>query len=310
MQRMWRCNKCFVGGCSDVEAKDARCLPWMVSVSKDCSISLSMLVYTWTWTSRLLVVSNDFATAIRGKQQMELGACNTKRERHSSHKKGLCKKDVAPPQLFGTLYTFRPLKHWTWFHTMLSTIIDDIAFTGLLMFEKQVLTFPFIKGNVICKKDVLKLVHFVCEYMLLWTVSKLSPKQSVEPVELSCPHLSSFPRSRPSRPTPEATAADGFPEKAPEAKRRSTWRRGRATERLQGSCCPKGPRWTQRGKMARGLGGRKQGQKSRLSNLGHFKKCFGLEILRKMSAFSVDVWERCDFPLLNMRQILGSMITM
>ena len=116
------------GGCSDVEAKDARCVPWMVSVSKDCSISLSMLAYTWTLTSTLLVVtSNDFAPAIRGKQQMELGgtrssktdayvtfigaSCNTKRERHSSHKKGLCKKDVAPPQLFGTLYTFRPLKH-------------------------------------------------------------------------------------------------------------------------------------------------------------------------------------------------------
>ena len=137
----------------------------------------------------------------------------------------------------------------------------------------------------------------------------LSPKQSVEPVELSSPQFSSFPRSRPLRPTPEATAADVFPEKAPEATRHSTRRHTTATWRLQSFCCPKAPPWTQRGSMARGLGGRKRGQKSCLSNLGHFKKCFGLEILRKMSAFSVDVWERCDFPLLNMRQIFGSMIT-
>ena len=74
-----------------------------------------------------VMVTNDFAPAIRGKQQMELGgtrssktdayvtsiraSCNAKRECHSSQKKGLCKKDVAPPQLFGTLCTFRPLKY-------------------------------------------------------------------------------------------------------------------------------------------------------------------------------------------------------
>ena len=119
----------------------------------------------------------------------------------------------------------------------------------------------------------------------------LSPKQSVEPVEHSCPQLSSFPRSRPLRPTGGRRPRG----KAPEATRRSTWRRGTATIMLQSFCCPKAPRWTPRRTMAWGLGGRKRGQKYRLSNLGHFKKCFGLEILRKTSAFSVDVWERCDF---------------
>ena len=80
------------------------------------------------------------------------------------------------------------------------------------MFEKQVITFPFIKGNVICKKDVLNLVHFVCVYILLWTVSKmLSPKQLVEPVEHSCPQLSSFPRSRPLRPTPRSHGGRRLP---------------------------------------------------------------------------------------------------
>ena len=50
--RIWPCKECqgvrnALWGCSDVEAKDARCVPWMVSVSKDCSISLSMLAYSW-----------------------------------------------------------------------------------------------------------------------------------------------------------------------------------------------------------------------------------------------------------------------
>ena len=46
------------------------------------------------------------------------------------------------------------------------------------MFKEQVITFPFIKGSVIYKKDVLKLVQFVCECFLLGTVLKmLSPSR-------------------------------------------------------------------------------------------------------------------------------------
>ena len=39
----------------------------------------------------------------------------------------------------------------------------------------------------------------------------LSPKQSVEPVELSCPQFSSFPRSRPLRPTPRSHGGRRLP---------------------------------------------------------------------------------------------------
>ena len=46
-----------------------------------------------------------------------------------------------------------------------------------------------------------------------------------------------------------------------------------------------------------------------VSNLGHLKKVFGIEILAKMFAFSANVWQSCGFPPLNMRQMLGSMIT-
>ena len=42
----------------------------------------------------------------------------------------------------------------------------------------------------------------------------------------------------------------------------------------------------------RGMGSR---ARNRVSNLGHLKKFFRLEILRKMFAFSANVWERCDF---------------
>ena len=40
----------------------------------------------------------------------------------------------------------------------------------------------------------------------------------------------------------------------------------------------------------------KQGQKSRLSNLEHFRKVFRAWNFEKRFAFSVNVWERCDFP--------------
>ena len=256
------------GGCSDVDAKDAFCVPWVVSISNDCSI---FLLDCWTWISRLLtnllqhseanrrwnswarntrieedvfdatqkenriwpckecegvrnalwglfwcasegctlramdgfrikglqhilvnvsvyldlnfqttvMVTNDFAPAIRGKQQMELGgtrssktdayvtsmgaSCNTKHERHSSQKKGLCKKDVAPPQLVGTLYTLDPWNIGPDFTPCYQLELMTLFLLALSMVEKQVLTFPFIKGNVIYKKDALKLVPFVCE---------------------------------------------------------------------------------------------------------------------------------------------------
>ena len=117
-------------------------------------------------------------------------------------------------------------------------------------------------------------------------------------IELSCPQRSSFPAA-------SATAADGLG-KAFEARRRCTTRRSSATSRLQSFCSQKGPWWTPRRTMARGLRGR---AKSRLHNLRHFGGFPSLEILRKMVEFSANVVQNREFPALNMQKMLGSMIT-
>ena len=54
--RIWPCKECqgvkmLCGGCSDVDAKDACCVPWMVSISKDCSIAVVLLDLTFRTTN-------------------------------------------------------------------------------------------------------------------------------------------------------------------------------------------------------------------------------------------------------------------
>ena len=56
-------------------------------------------------------------------------------------------------------------------------------------------------------------------------------------------------------------------------------------------------------------GASKAGPGNPVSDLGHYKILFGFEILRKMPTCSANVWQSSGFPPLNMRQMLGSMIT-
>ena len=146
-------------------------------------------------------------------------------------------------------------------------------------FERQVLTFRFIKGNVIYKKDVLNLVHFVCVYMLLWRVSKmLNPRDSLFVCRLNGwgrhPAASAF--------SPSSAAATDGPGKAPEATRRSTWPCLEARWRLRSFCWAKELGWTPRTTTVWGppVGTR---VRNAVSNLGYPQKMLGSVLTGNMS---------------------------
>ena len=126
-----------------------------------------------------------------------------------------------------------------------------------------------------CKQHALKLVQCVCECFLLWTVWSCwiqnIHRSFVERVQSSAVH--NFRRLHVVD-LCEATAADG-PGKAPEVGRRSTWLRARARWRLRSSWSQKAPRWMPRTTVARGPRGR---ARNPVSNLGHLRKFFGIEI--------------------------------
>ena len=145
-----------------------------------------------------------------------------------------CKKDVTPERsdphhsFFWTVYTFGPLRSWIWFQSMLSTNWPIWRHCGYYMHIVS------LKGNVICKKHVLKLVGGV---FVIWFFVNIFFFETVWRCWIQNIRLS----------------ADQLPTKPPEGTRRSTWRRSMATWMLQSFCCPKGLRWMPRPTMARGL---------------------------------------------------------
>ena len=100
--------------------------------------------------------------------------------------------------------------------------------------------------------------------------------------ELSFPTTFVVSAASASRPT--------APGKPPEATRRCTWRRATATSRLRSFCSPKGPQWTPRTTMARGLQWWEAGRRNRVSDLGHLRRFFrawNSWILRTMDALNI-----------------------
>ena len=158
-----------------------------------------------------------------------------------------------------------------WKHTIKLLIIDSISL------------------NVICwKQTAMKLVRCVCDcvwiylHCAVWSCWVKNIHHSFVDwtgIERSCPQLLSSPRrigfgAVVRRKPTVARRVSG--EKAPEAKRRCTRRRGAATSRLWSFWSPEAPRWTPRATVAR-ASIREAGARNRVSNLGHFKiwqKCF------------------------------------
>ena len=167
-------------------------------------------------------------------------------------------------------------------------LIEDIAFTGLNSVWKKVvdlLNIVSLKARSFARKMHWNLFSvlwmFFCFEQFEEDVesNKSVVRLSVERVWSSAAHnfrrptscaSSAVVRQKPQRPT--------RPGKPPEAERRSTGRRGPARSRLQSSCCRKEPRWMPRTTVARGLRGR---ARNPVSNLGHLKKVFKIEIHEK-----------------------------
>ena len=87
---------------------------------------------------------------------------------------------------------------------------------------------------------------------------------------------------------PSSSTEAGFPEKAPEASRRCTRRRGTATSRLRSCCSPKAPRWTPRRTTAGASNAGKQAPDIEVSPTWAPQKAFpGYKFLH----FSGNVWQ-------------------
>ena len=134
---------------------------------------------------------------------------------------------------------------------------------------------------------VLKLVQCVCEiceyFVFLNSFEDVESKTFIVRLSVERVYRAQLPITfvvfaahRPlRRRPPEATAADG-PGKAPEASRRSTWRRATARSQLQSFCSRKRPRWMPR-TITAGASIREACARNSVSNLGHVKCVSGLK---------------------------------
>ena len=163
------------------------------------------------------------------------------------------------------------LRSWTWFQVMLLTknyltylmTLFLIAFSSFWKQTIKLLMIDSVSLNVICwKQNAMKLVRCVCDcvwiYFALHSSKLLSQKHSSFVCRLNG-HRAQLPTTSVRHPRRlglravvrrKPTAADGFPEKPPEAERRCTWRRKMARSRLRSFCFQKVPRWTPRRTMA------------------------------------------------------------
>ena len=204
---------------------------------------------------------------------------------HSTN--GLDKKDVTSPQLFCTLCTFGPLRSWTWFQIMLSTIWSHyIVLTGVISSLNIVrkpwnLFSVFVNVFSLNSFEDVESKTFISRLFVGWTGT-----------ELSSPQLSSFPgpsASSLSRPRENRLRRNGAPLNG--------------AVRLRGGCSASA--------LERGCGGcqeqwwpgassdGKEGQKSHLQ-WGTSKKRFGFEFWGKCLRFWQNVWQSRSFPPQNM----------